>query len=285
MKKKLLFFLFAALIATMAFSQTVTLYVENPGFEDPDDNVKYTTLSNGDILGWMTDDVTNDNTGREAGTELDASGKYWCYMNGNAGEIYQSDMDVIPSTAATYVVTLNARLGWVTNAGDIIHSRIFIDAYTSDPVERAAIDSFDYTWAGLGKTTLIASFNIPAGSPFAGQKLCLGYKLRNENPTRVNADWGQIDSVSMTRTAVTGINDIPSSSVFVYPNPSSNGVFKVKNIQSGSKIEVFDISGNLIKTEVAKSNNMIDLSGKQHGIYFLKSKSNNKVITQKMVSK
>ncbi|MEO6304206.1 MAG: peptidylprolyl isomerase [Bacteroidia bacterium] len=53
----------------------------------------------------------------------------------------------------------------------------------------------------------------------------------------------------------------------IYPNPST-GKFTFSNIQKGSLIEVFDISGKLIHNSVAKDNAaLIDLEGKDKGVY------------------
>lgn len=288
MKKHLLFTFLCLCMMPMAFAQITDLTIVNPGFEDPDDDVKYKTLSNGDIPGWMTDDTTNDNTGREPGTGLDLTGKYWCYMNGNAGEIYQADIDVIPAAATVYDITMKARLGWVSNVGDILHSRIFLDAYPKggDPVNRVAIDSFDYEWDAMGSTTLEATFNIPANSAFAGKNLCLGYKLRNEDPTRVNADWGQIDSVSATETILTGIKDSRSATIpfRVYPNPSSTGMFTVSSLmEKQAVIEVYNTAGSRIFTDAFIQNYKLNLSGFGKGLYLMKVKSNDKIGVEKLI--
>lgn len=65
-----------------------------------------------------------------------------------------------------------------------------------------------------------------------------------------------------------GINEEASSSISVYPNPSS-GQFNFSGLEKGSKLEVFDIIGSIIYQSVANSDfETINISDKAKGIYF-----------------
>jgi cyclophilin family peptidyl-prolyl cis-trans isomerase len=60
---------------------------------------------------------------------------------------------------------------------------------------------------------------------------------------------------------------INSTLPLIYPNPSS-GKFTFTDIEKGSTIEVFDISGKLIyETTTKESATFIDLEGKEKGVY------------------
>ena len=60
---------------------------------------------------------------------------------------------------------------------------------------------------------------------------------------------------------------INSTQPLIYPNPS-NGKFTFTDIEKGSYIEVFDISGKLIyETTTKESATVIDLEGKEKGVY------------------
>jgi hypothetical protein len=286
MKKNLLLTALGLIMCIMAFPQT-TVTITNPGFEDPDDDIKYTTLSNGDIPGWMTDDTRDNFTGREAGTGLDITGKYWCYMNGNAGEVYQADVDVIPATATRYILTFNARVGWVSNAGDTIYSETYFDAYSgTDATTRVKFDSIRYDgWPigpqNLGTATLVDTLDIPAASPQAGKHLCIGYSMRNMDTTRHSADWGQIDSFSMTKQAlVAGLSKVTSSSFSIFPNPSK-GTFQLKNASIGTDVEVFDYTGKLIESFKLKGNDVLNINNK--GVYMIRATSGNNRAIQKLI--
>lgn len=60
---------------------------------------------------------------------------------------------------------------------------------------------------------------------------------------------------------------INSTQPLIYPNPS-NGKFTFSDIEKGSTIEVFDISGKLIyETNTKETATVIDLEGKEKGVY------------------
>ena len=72
----------------------------------------------------------------------------------------------------------------------------------------------------------------------------------------------------------------------IYPNPST-GKFIFSEVEKGSKLEIFDISGKLIFENIIKENNStIDLEGKDKGVYtFRISNTNQEVRTGKLVIK
>jgi peptidyl-prolyl cis-trans isomerase B (cyclophilin B) len=60
---------------------------------------------------------------------------------------------------------------------------------------------------------------------------------------------------------------IAAAQPLIYPNPS-NGKFTFSDIEKGSYIEVFDISGKLIyETTTKETSTLIDLEGKEKGVY------------------
>jgi hypothetical protein len=69
---------------------------------------------------------------------------------------------------------------------------------------------------------------------------------------------------------------INTSPITIYPNPS-NGVFYFSGVASGSTIEVYDLLGQSVNTsspqplskgEGLNSQYIVDLSGRQAGVYF-----------------
>jgi hypothetical protein len=74
---------------------------------------------------------------------------------------------------------------------------------------------------------------------------------------------------TISPNAGVGIKKQTSNSTLplIYPNPSS-GKFTFTEIEKGSTIEVFDISGKLIfETTTKESTTLIDLEGKEKGVY------------------
>ena len=72
----------------------------------------------------------------------------------------------------------------------------------------------------------------------------------------------------------------------IYPNPST-GKFTFSEVEKGSKLEVFDISGKLIFENIIKENiSTIDLEGKDKGVYtFRISNTNQEIRTGKLIIK
>ena len=77
-------------------------------------------------------------------------------------------------------------------------------------------------------------------------------------------------------------NNLKETAFRVYPNPSSNGIFKLSVLnQEKVSVQVFDISGRLItKKNNLKDNDQINLSHYQKGIYIarLSSETNNRTL-------
>jgi hypothetical protein len=68
----------------------------------------------------------------------------------------------------------------------------------------------------------------------------------------------------------TGIAEISSQEVKIYPNPSHNGIFILKDCNN-SKISIYNLIGENIYSKIAGSNNqIIDLTLQAKGIYVIK---------------
>jgi len=85
----------------------------------------------------------------------------------------------------------------------------------------------------------------------------------------------------------TGINDLTSDfSVEVFPNPTKGNV----NIQftelpqKGTRINILDLAGRLIRTQAANSDKeFIDLQGNKSGVYFIQIKNEQHAKTYKVI--
>ncbi|MBE9467306.1 MAG: DUF4465 domain-containing protein [Bacteroidetes bacterium] len=104
-----------------------------------------------------------------------------------------------------------------------------------------------------------------------------------------NGDYGMntpsyfcLDNLNGTRT---GINNfvINNNSVTVYPNPFRNSI-NIDGINDIKQIYVTDISGKLVYNSNSNfNNNQIDLSSLTRGFYFINIKTQNKIITKKII--
>ena len=80
-------------------------------------------------------------------------------------------------------------------------------------------------------------------------------------------------------------NNLKDTTFSIYPNPSSNGIFKLSVLnQEKVSIQVFDISGRLItEKNNLRDNDQINLSQYQKGIYIARLSSETKNKTLKLV--
>ena len=109
-----------------------------------------------------------------------------------------------------------------------------------------------------------------------------------ENRVYVANHWSS--TISVIRDNGTGIEEyfIPEVKPLtseIYPNPA-NSFFVIRCPLPVKEIEIFDVSGKLIKEiTFSSSEPKISLKGIKTGVYLLKIKAENKEFTQKLVIK
>ncbi len=77
--------------------------------------------------------------------------------------------------------------------------------------------------------------------------------------------------------SATGIEDhVAAEKIIVSPNPG-NGRFVFSNLEKGNTIEILDIAGRIVLSTAANNSSfIIDLTGKEKGIYFYRVLNKNK---------
>ena len=68
----------------------------------------------------------------------------------------------------------------------------------------------------------------------------------------------------------------------IYPNPS-NGLFNLSLGDGNWKVEVYDVTGRLVKQQRQESEGMLDLVGLGNGVFFLKASNGKKEIIEKLL--
>ena len=82
-------------------------------------------------------------------------------------------------------------------------------------------------------------------------------------------------------TSTTNISNVKAPEMKVYPNPASGKVFI--NVDQPSEIGIYSLTGSLVKQQfVTSSNNSINISELNSGIYFVKMMNSNNM-TQKLI--
>ncbi len=87
------------------------------------------------------------------------------------------------------------------------------------------------------------------------------------------------DSPQTLTYTTTGVNELSSKGISVYPNPS-NGTFNV-NVESNFSLEIFDITGKVLNTRVLNGNSTISIDNA--GVYFLRFSNKEGSVTQKVI--
>lgn len=78
------------------------------------------------------------------------------------------------------------------------------------------------------------------------------------------------------------INSIENKYSIIFPNPTSN-TLNIKDVEFNSNLSVFSIDGKVVFQKQIKTENEIDISHLDNGIYFLRIEKNGKISTQKFI--
>lgn len=78
-----------------------------------------------------------------------------------------------------------------------------------------------------------------------------------------------------------GINELTSAELNVYPNPST-GLFNI-DIKGTYEVSIVSITGQIVYSNTFTNNAVLNLSEQPAGIYFLRLKTDNKVINKRII--
>lgn len=137
-----------------------------------------------------------------------------------------------------------------------------------------------------GASVVCIDNNLMASSEsFLGESLDYGrnYYLRVFNATNGGNFSGEftfsVTSYSVSQTVK--VKSLAKNKLQVYPNPSKNGVFYISDNDKVQRVEVFNISG-----EVVFSGNMInkiELSEQNKGVYFVRISNGEEQLVKKII--
>jgi hypothetical protein len=259
MKKN--YFLIAMVLTAFAVNaQTpISVAIENGDFSLPDDSTKYTTVN--DIVAWKSDDLVDNNNGREP--------NYVCYMKNIGGSIYNVLAEVIPATETTYTLTFDHGTTYNPEAGTEIDFVVTFSSLASgaDSTSRVAIESI----------TIIVDTDpdsveviIPAGAAYAGDNLVIEIDCNTPSETNDNT-WITVDNFELTKIeAVTKVqNTSLANKTMVFPNPASEYLNIETKLNEVSAYKLTDISGKEMLKGYVNKNDRIDVSSLNSGIYLL----------------
>ena len=98
---------------------------------------------------------------------------------------------------------------------------------------------------------------------------------------------GNMNFDKFTFTGTTSaVENVEISTLLIFPNPSIDGIFSVKNILTNGLATVSDLSGKIIlKKTMNQLDNILNLSQYALGIYFLKLQTNDRIYLNKLIYK
>ena len=92
-----------------------------------------------------------------------------------------------------------------------------------------------------------------------------------------------IDYVRVYQNSSLSVDDIVGNNLKIYPNPASNR-FNIDSKNKIDRIDIYTLQGHRVLT-VKNSENIVDISNLDQGIYFVKIQSQQNVITKRVLKK
>jgi hypothetical protein len=172
--------------------------------------------------------------------------------------------------------------------GDV--ARIIMYMYTRYGVQ--CLPEFVGTGPKQGTTEmlqLLIEWNIDDDvSPFEMQRndyLESEYLNRNpfiDNPAFATVIWGGDDATD-TWGVLLSTEEFQVDAIKMYPNPVNGEILNIKT-QKDLQVEIFDVLGKkVISTNVNENSNVINVSALSNGLYLVKLKSSDGILTKKLI--
>ena len=112
----------------------------------------------------------------------------------------------------------------------------------------------------------------------AGDLLLYNYRIgsnwENNNPEpRQYIIKNGINIIEDFFSIFTDVEVLKIQPLIIYPNPSGNGLLTIESVENFTKIDIFNVSGQLVQTISKPKNNalILDLSNQGKGMYLLKA--------------
>jgi hypothetical protein len=281
MKKFLPFFVLAIIICNSGFSQEL---IQNGDFSLPSDGKKYSKVDS--IPNWYTDATTADENGREFDN---GNAVAWAWDEG--ASIYQVVGDV-PSEETTYTVSLDATCTYSWWSDYVTDLYIIFSSFTgTDTTNRTVIDTVKFTVSCQGDdwgtyANLSDNYVLEAGNTHAGEHLVIEIKMFNSADFGYGSSYTYLhyDNVSVIATGESGINEMQSVGLKVFPVPVANTINLSCDIQIES-VRFLTVTGVEAKNIVCENKNaVVDITDLSQGVYIVIVKTcNDLFITKKVV--
>lgn len=227
---------------------------------------------------------------------------------GGAADTLYSGMTGSVNTAEYYEVTLTPGVGYSITGDSIKFDfersgtgvrtysvRSSLDGYAANltavyglPTTNVDVQAGDVFFLKKDITTTQTRNIIVLGPSFMNLLTPVTFRFYGWNAEGTGGTFS-IDNVMFigSSTLLTGINEKEETTVGLFPNPTTNGIFTLDltNLSGKTTITVYDIIGNVIfSNEISsQTKQLIDLSNYANGSYFVSIKNDKVVITKKII--
>ena len=200
--------------------------------------------------------------------------------------LYQP-VDVVGTDTAIYTLTFSAKTSWYCEYMNSILS--VSDADTSDRTE-ISLQQNSLEWDVATETggdfvVYQHVFTIPANSAYVGKNLMVEFSPSLlENDAEVTEGWAQLEYASLVKQVIAPNNTetIDANSVTIYPNPGNN-LIQISSDMPVSSVDIYGISGNLLKSVRDENIKVIDVQNLDPGMYIILLKTDSKTISKKLI--
>lgn len=189
-------------------------------------------------------------------------------------------------TAYTLPLTFNGNTASINTTGSNNHIGTDYDFYKinlpsgySYQITARTQDSYSNNDGNIYTNDVLWSYDIGSGFSNANDDVMAG-TIDVSGPSTVAFQVAPYFSgttgtyrldVSVIQMLTTSINEIDKLNINIYPNPASELInFKLNQTDCKiNKIEIFDVTGHLVKNLANSENTVIDISSLSNGIYFV----------------
>lgn len=212
-----------------------------------------------------------------------------------------TDLTILPAITHTQNVTLC--FGEILSVGSNIYnaSGIYTDVLTASNGCDSTLTTVLVINPAIDVTTSLSGLTISANESSAtyqwidcdNSNLPIAGETNQSFTASANGNYAVIvtqnncsDTSACVNISTVGIKDVSkSNTVNIYPNPS-NGIYNLSGLDENSKISVYDAIGQIIYTSIiTKSKETVNISLLPNGIYMIQIKSENNIITKKVIKK
>ncbi|GGG43960.1 T9SS-dependent choice-of-anchor J family protein [Epilithonimonas arachidiradicis] len=116
-------------------------------------------------------------------------------------------------------------------------------------------------------------------SSYAGKTIYLAWVNDYTNGNLLS-----IDDIDVFITPLIAVNEVNKKDLILYPNPTAD-YFTISDISDIVSVNIYDLSGKMIKSNFESVNNKFDVSNLEKGIYTVSIETKSGIISKKIVKK